>query len=113
MTTATRSSILQDGALRAQDIASEAFKTGRTATADMLDGAAERIKSGGEHVDHAARATADRIADSAQYVRKNDATAMSTDLMVAVRKNPGRYMIGAVVLGFLAGRMMMRRPEKE
>ena len=108
MATTTLSTQLQDGAMRAQDIAGEAFKSGRTATADMLDGAASRIKSGGDSIDHAAHATADRLGASATYMRENGARAMVGDIESMIKAHPGKFMIGAVVVGFLAGRAFRR-----
>ncbi len=94
--------------MRAQDVAAEAFKSGRTATADMLDGAASRIGSSGDSMAHAAHATADRLASSATYVRDNGAKAMVGDIESMIKAHPGKFLIGAVVVGFLAGRAFRR-----
>lgn len=108
MASPTLSTNLQDGALRAQELASDAFRTGRTATADALDGAAARVSAGGDRIADAAHATADRLGASANYVRDNGAHAMVGDIESVIRANPGKFLIGAAVLGFLAGRAFRR-----
>ncbi|MBI3789513.1 MAG: hypothetical protein HY275_01370 [Gemmatimonadetes bacterium] len=108
MATPTTSTNLQDGAHRAQDMASDAFRTGRTATADMLDGAASKLTSGSDKMADAGHGMADRLGASASYVRDNGAKAMLADMETLVKAHPGKFLLGAIVVGFLAGRALSR-----
>ncbi len=108
MASSTLSTNLQDGAIRAQDLASEAFRTGRTATADALDGAATRMNAGTDSLAHAGHAAADRLGASAAYVRDHGAKAMVGDIESMIKANPGKFLIGALVVGFMAGRAFRR-----
>ena len=108
MASSTHGTNLQDSAMRAQDIAADAFRTGRIATADALEGAASRVNAGTDSLAHAGHATADRLDASATYVREHGAKAMIGDIESMIKAHPGKFLIGAVVVGFLAGRAFSR-----
>jgi hypothetical protein len=104
MSTATLTKNLSD----VSSHVSEAFHDGRIATADILDSAAAGVKSGGDRVADVAHATADSLGASAKYVRRNDGHDMVGDFESLIRKHPGKALLGAVVVGFFAGRMFRR-----
>lgn len=104
----TPSTTLHDGAVRAENAVNDAFKTGRIATADMLDSAASRLHAGTDSASHAGHAAADRMTNSASYVRDKGARAMVGDIEAMIKAHPGKFLIGAVVVGFLAGRAFRR-----
>jgi ElaB/YqjD/DUF883 family membrane-anchored ribosome-binding protein len=51
---------------------------------------------------------ADKLGASADYVRDNKMADMVSDLGKFVKANPGPALIGALVVGFCAGRMLRR-----
>ena len=107
------------GTERPEEKASDKFRTGRTATANVLDAAADKITAGGDRVASASHAAADRIASvshaasdrigsAASYVRVNNGKDMVGDIESLIKAHPGKFVVGAVVLGFLAGRAFSR-----
>jgi ElaB/YqjD/DUF883 family membrane-anchored ribosome-binding protein len=108
VSSASLSSSLSDASSRIQEKASDAFRTGRIATADGLDSAAAGINAGGDRVAELARSTADSLGATAKYVRKHDSRDMVHDIESLVRAHPGKALLGAVILGFFAGRAFSR-----
>lgn len=108
MSSATLSSTIADASSRVQEKASDAFRAGRTATADGLDSVAHGIDAGAERVSDVAHRTADSLENSAKYVRKNDGRAMAGDIESLIKAHPGKALLGAVVLGFMVGRAFRR-----
>lgn len=108
MTHAAIPSHLADASSRIQEKASGALHAGRLAVADGLDGAAARLSGGGDRVADAAHAAADKLEVSASYVRKNNRGAILRDVQDIIKAHPGKVVLGAVVLGFLAGRTFRR-----
>ena len=86
----------------------------RSTAADGLDAAASALHDraadlpGGETVRNVARATADRLGSSAEYVRTHDANRMMADVESFVKNNPGPALAVAAAFGFLLGRAMSR-----
>jgi hypothetical protein len=115
-----------DGGLReAADAAAEGLTKGarsaagaidesRSAAADGLDTAASAIHRGaddlpgGDRVRSFARATADRLSTGADYVRRNDATRMMSDVKAMVTSHPGPALVASAMLGFLLARSLSR-----
>jgi hypothetical protein len=85
-----------------------ALHRGRLAIADGLEGAAARLNDGGERMADAAHAAADKLDTSASYLRKNDRGAILDDVRSVIKAHPGKVVLGAVVIGFLAGRAFRR-----
>ena len=106
--TPSLSTSIADASARVQEKAADAFRVGRTATADALDSTAARINAGGERVADVAHSTADKLGATAHYVRENGPREMVTDIESLIKAHPGKVVIGAVVLGFLAGRAFRR-----
>src|SRR6188768_2401533 len=86
----------------------------RSTAADGLDAAATALHNraaglpGGETVQNAVRATADRLGSSAEYVRTHDTKRMMADVESFVRSNPGPALAVAAAFGFLLGRALSR-----
>jgi ElaB/YqjD/DUF883 family membrane-anchored ribosome-binding protein len=59
---------------------------------------------GGEKVTDLAHSAADKLSDSADYVREHDVKSMMADVERLVKNNPGPSLLAAAVLGFLVGR---------
>jgi hypothetical protein len=105
---ATLSSNIAHASSRAQDKAADAFRAGRNATADGLDAAASGLNAGGDRVAELAHSTADSLKSSARYVRKHDGGRMVDDIESLIKAHPGKALLGAVILGFVAGRAFRR-----
>ena len=130
MATPSLTATISDATDRAEEKASEVFRAGRTATANALDAAADKITAGGDRVASASHSAGDRIASAshvvgdriaaashtasdrlgsaASYVRVNNGKDMVSDIESLIKAHPGKFLIGAVVLGFLAGRAFSR-----
>ncbi len=100
---------LKDDLSHAQEKSARGLRTGRAAVADAIDSAASRVHAGAEHVSDAARATTDRMEASATWIRETSGRDLLDDLEGMVRAHPVRTVVGAVVVGFLAGRMLRAR----
>lgn len=94
---------LRMGRLRSPE--ARALRTGRRRVADAIDSAASRVHAGGERVSRAARTASERITSSASWVREISGQGLREDIGRMVRAHPARTVIGALVVGFLAGRM--------
>ena len=81
----------------------DAAATGLQRAATALHDKASSLP-GGESVSGMARATADTLSSTADYVRDHDVKRMMSDLTVVVKNNPGPSLIAAIVVGFLVGR---------
>ena len=94
--------------------AAAAIDDSRSTAADGLDTAASALQDraddlpGGETVRNVARATADRLSTSADYVRSHDAKRMMADVETFVKSNPGPALAIAAAFGFLLGRALSR-----
>ena len=98
----------------AGNAAAAALAESRSTTADGLDTAASAIHEraddlpGGDTVREFARATANRLNTSADYVRSHDAKRMMADVESFVKSNPGPALAVAATFGFLLGRALSR-----
>ena len=97
-----------DASSHVQAKSAAAFRAGRIATADGLDAAAAGFNSGGDSVAEFAHSTADTLKASAKYVRKHDGGRMMDDVAEIIREHPGKALLGAVLVGFFAGRALRR-----
>jgi ElaB/YqjD/DUF883 family membrane-anchored ribosome-binding protein len=115
-TRSTENSTRDDANTAAGDLTQRARKTAASMTdaADGLDTAASALQDraddlpGGETVRKVARATADRLSTSADYVRSHDAKRMMADVETFVKSNPGPALAVAAAFGFLLGRALSR-----
>jgi len=94
--------------------AATAIDESRSTAADGLDSAASALHDraddlpGGETVRHLARATANRLSTSADYVRSHNAKRMVADVETFVKGNPGPALVVAAAFGFLFARALSR-----
>ena len=94
--------------------AAAAMDQSRSTAADGLETAALAVHDraddlpGGDTVRNFARATADRLSTSADYVRSHDAKRMVADVETFVKGNPGPALVVAAAFGFLFARALSR-----
>ena len=101
---------MTDAAARAAAVIDDS----RSTAADGLDAAASALRDrvddrpGGETVRNVARATAEGLSSSADYVRSHDAKRVMADVETFVKSNPGPALAVAAAFGFLLGRALSR-----
>jgi ElaB/YqjD/DUF883 family membrane-anchored ribosome-binding protein len=82
----------------------------RTSVASSLQSAAttlhQKADSGVQAAGNVAHSAADKLEAVAGYMRDNDTKKMMADVEEVVKKNPGRSLLVAVAVGFLAGRAL-------
>ena len=111
------SSLIKDKASELGTSAGEALHSGRIAAADSLDSASQGLHSNADSLGKAAHSAADsvsrmghqaadKIDATAKYVRSHTAKDLVADLENFVKQNPGKSLLAAVVLGFVAGRVI-------
>jgi ElaB/YqjD/DUF883 family membrane-anchored ribosome-binding protein len=102
----------QEQAKRYGQRAMDAVESGRQSAASTLDSAASGIRSkadalpGGEDVGRFARRAADKIGGAAQYLRDHEVKDMMSEVQSFIKEHPAQALLGAAVVGFLAGRSM-------
>jgi ElaB/YqjD/DUF883 family membrane-anchored ribosome-binding protein len=90
--------------------ATDAVEERRKAAAEGLASAAERLHHRADHLPGVERASelahgaADRMGSAAEFLRDHDTRAMVEGVQNYVRKNPGKSLAVAAVVGFLAAR---------
>jgi ElaB/YqjD/DUF883 family membrane-anchored ribosome-binding protein len=110
---------ITDAASRAQEHgkrygqrAMDVVESGRESAASTLDSAASGIRAnadtlpGGADVSRFARRAADRIGGAAQYLRDHEVKDMMSSVETFIKEHPAQALLGAAVVGFLAGRSM-------
>lgn len=113
------SDAIADAASRAEEQAKrygqramDAVNAGRETAASKLDSAASGIRSkadslpGGADVSQFARRAADKIGGAAQYLREHEVKDVMSEVESFVKEHPAQALLGAAVIGFLAGRSM-------
>ena len=111
------SDTISNAAARAQDQATkygqkavEAVDASRESAASTLESAAEGIRAkadrlpGGPQASEYARRAADKLGATANYIRDHEVKDMASDLQSFIKAHPAQALIGAAVIGFLAGR---------
>jgi ElaB/YqjD/DUF883 family membrane-anchored ribosome-binding protein len=104
----------REAAQSVTDVANETIDNGRSTVADGLDSAASAIRDradalpGGEGVRHFARRAADRLGNSADYVRTGDPGQIVADAGRFIKNNPGPALMVAAAFGFIVGRALPR-----
>ena len=68
----------------------------------------ENVPSAGQRVEDAVSYARVRLEDAADYFRDHDARAILDDAMQYAKTHPAQALIGAVVLGFVAGQLIRR-----
>jgi hypothetical protein len=88
--------------------------SGRTTAAARLHSTAESLRSasnrlpGGPKVQQFANRTADGLDRTVRYLREHQAQDMWVDIQEGAKARPVPFLIGALALGFVAGRLMRR-----
>jgi ElaB/YqjD/DUF883 family membrane-anchored ribosome-binding protein len=80
----------------------------RGPAAGTLDSTASVLHEQAERVAGAARATADKLHATADYVRNQDIKAMAKDVEDLVRRYPGPALAIAAAVGFMTARVLRR-----
>jgi len=90
----------------------DAVESGRESAASTLDSAAAGIRSkasslpGGPQVGQYAHQAADKLGATAQYLREHEVKDMMSEVENFIKAHPAQALLGAAVVGFLAGRGM-------
>ena len=78
----------------------------------ISDAAHDVMSSAGSVVSDAASRVHDKAADlkksTARYIRKNDVSEMVSDAVGLVKAHPGKSLVVALVIGFVAGQMFKK-----
>lgn len=124
--TASATSSMREAALKAQEEATalrqKASELGRSAVAALdaqrsaaatgIESAATALRANAERlpstVNTLAHQTASTLSATADYVRDNTMRDAVMDLKSYVKAHPTQALVGAAVVGFLAGRLMRR-----
>jgi ElaB/YqjD/DUF883 family membrane-anchored ribosome-binding protein len=93
--------------------AAEKLDNSRSAAARGIDSAASALRDAADSVPGNAgkgfaRATAERLNTTADYVRSNRMSDMADDVMRLIKDRPGLSLIVAAALGFVVGRALTR-----
>jgi ElaB/YqjD/DUF883 family membrane-anchored ribosome-binding protein len=96
---------------KVQDVGAKAARgadRARVSAASGLDTLSSTLHKRGDNVASAAHHAADAMHSGAEYLRANDVETMMSDLMDAVRRNPGLALLGAAAVGLILGRALSR-----
>ena len=95
-----------------RESAEQAINSRRQAAADGLSSAAEKLHAradnlpGVERVSELAHGAANKMGATAEFLRDHDTRTMVEGVQNYVRRNPGKSLAVAAVVGFLAARAM-------
>ena len=90
--------------------AADKIDQNRESAASGLESAANTLRDkasslpGGENVTALAQNAAEKLTNTADYVRTHDVNGMMSDLERLVKNNPGPSLVAAAAIGFLLGR---------
>lgn len=105
---------VQQAASKLSQSAAEAVDAKRSTAAARLQSTAESLRSashrlpGGPKVQQFASRTADGLDRTGRYLRDHQARDMWFDIQEGAKARPVPFLVGALALGFVAGRMMRR-----
>ena len=86
----------------------ERIENSRESTANALQRTATSLHSGAEQMSEFTHTAADRLQNTADYLRETDLDRMIEDLQGIVKRYPGRSLAAAAILGFLIARGLRR-----
>jgi ElaB/YqjD/DUF883 family membrane-anchored ribosome-binding protein len=93
-------------------VANENFVSGPNTIPDSVSSAAAGLHATADrltsNVNQFAHDAADKISAPADYVREKKVRDMVADVGACIKAYPTQALIGAVVVGFFAGRMLRR-----
>jgi hypothetical protein len=78
--------------------------------AHVLHGGANAMAAMAADAGQVAHGVADTVDDAARYVRNREARDMSADVGTLARVHLGKTLLGALAVGYLAGRVLHRAP---
>jgi hypothetical protein len=89
------------------------MEEGRRSAAGALDRAADALHRRAENLPgqrsaDLAHTTADKLHNTAHYLRDHDLRDMMGDFENVVRRRPGQALLGALAVGFLVGRALRK-----
>jgi hypothetical protein len=105
---------VQQAASKVGRSAADMVDSGRAAAAARLQSTADSLRSsshkwpGGPKVRQFADRTADGLDRTVRYLREKQAHDMWVDIQEGAKARPVPFLLGALALGFVAGRMMRR-----
>jgi len=100
-----------DMASHAKSTAADWGRSAATAVDRNLQSALrDRVPASGK-VNEIATATADKIENTARYLRENNTSDMVAGMETLVRRNPGASLAAALAVGFLIGTAMRKDRE--
>jgi len=91
--------------------ATDKLEDSRRSTVRALDKTASSLHSGADQFSVIGHAAADRLHDTAEYVRETDLQGILEDLQNMVKRYPAQSLAAAAILGFLVARGLSR-PER-
>jgi ElaB/YqjD/DUF883 family membrane-anchored ribosome-binding protein len=101
---------MKEAAREATDKAKEKADEGIDRAAEGVQGAADKLRDRAERQSGVAADAGTKVADtmerSAEYLREHDTEQILDDLEQYVRKHPVQALAGAVVGGFIIGRLL-------
>ncbi|HEY6507816.1 MAG TPA: hypothetical protein VIY56_07365 [Vicinamibacterales bacterium] len=86
----------------------DSVASGLEGVAQGIHGSADAVAKAGRTVGGAAHEAADSLASAARYVRETRTKEMVAQVGALVRLHPGKTLLAAVAVGFVAGRAMRR-----
>jgi hypothetical protein len=106
---------LADSVTRVQDKVSELGHTAaeklhrsRMATADALDGTVSGLHNKADRVSELGHEGAAKVGVAARYVREHGTADVLSDVRELTRAHPGKALLSAVAVGFIAARLLRR-----
>jgi tRNA U55 pseudouridine synthase TruB len=99
---------MKDRASHLSETVSQTVDRQRENAARGLDRAASGLQDGMGSATKVAHNVADQMKSTASYLRTHTFADMSDDVISTCRKHPGKALLSAVVLGFVAGRLIRR-----
>jgi ElaB/YqjD/DUF883 family membrane-anchored ribosome-binding protein len=106
---ASKSKGIKDKVAEVGRQAVEKIDAQREPAASTLGKTANSLHEQVEKASSVAHATADKLQDTADYVRENDVKAMMDDVEGLVKRYPGQALATAAAVGFLVGRLFQRK----
>jgi ElaB/YqjD/DUF883 family membrane-anchored ribosome-binding protein len=82
--------------------------SGLEGVAQGIHGSADAVAKAGTTVSGMAHGAADSLASTARYVREHQAKEMVGHVEGLIRAHPGKSLLAAVAIGFVAGRALRR-----
>ncbi len=106
---------LADSVTRVQDkvselghSAAEKLHKSRIATADALDGTVGDLHNKADRVSELGHEGAAKVGVAARYIREHGTADVLSDVKELTRAHPGKALLSAVAVGFIAARLLRR-----